>query len=100
MCLYLHWGLFKGFHKGGCEYLENSDVETNIGGVNSVSGEKLQDFEIIWCQADPLYQVSNCLHLFIFFIYLFTDRFIYLSSVPCKAQVATVETVESDIFQI
>ena len=34
---------FKGFYKGGA----NSDFEAKIKGVNSVSGEKLHDFEII-----------------------------------------------------
>ena len=39
--------IFKGFYKGGCESSENSDFETKISGVNSVSSEKLHDFEII-----------------------------------------------------
>ena len=31
----------------GCESKENSNFEAKIRGVNSVSGEKLHDFEII-----------------------------------------------------
>ena len=38
---------FKGFYKGKCESWENSDFETKIRGVNSVSGETMHDFEII-----------------------------------------------------
>ena len=38
---------FKGFHKAGCKSSENSGFGAKIRGVNSVSGEKLHDFEII-----------------------------------------------------
>ena len=41
------WVRIKGFCKGGCESLENSDFEAKVRGVNSVSDEKLHDFEII-----------------------------------------------------
>ena len=47
------------FTRGGeCKSLENSDFEAKIRVVNSVSGEKLHDFEIIcpasWMRSHPL----------------------------------------------
>ena len=40
--------LILGILQRGCESKENSDFEAKIRGVNSVSDEKLHDFEIIF----------------------------------------------------
>ena len=43
---------FKGFYKGGANLKKILILRPIVGGVNSVSGEKLHDLEII-CPAPP-----------------------------------------------
>ena len=44
-----------GFYNGGYESYKNSDFEAKINVVNSVSGEKLHDLEIVCTTPPPAY---------------------------------------------
>ena len=76
------------FEKGGCESKENSDFEAKIRGLNSVSGEKLHDFEII-CPVRAVQTHPHALvygpgvevfkYIYIYHLHLFTSFFLQVS---------------------